>query len=150
MADPGPKPTMDYWHVYTTPQGESRQEKFQLSDFKLKGVGPDVTPQWNDAMEVVPSSVTFTVLPIGWVGDWHENPRPQWITVLSGRWFVETMDGHRVEMGPGELMFGEDQGTRPREGRKGHLSGTVGDKPCTMMVTGLHIPPTVDQPGRFK
>ena len=39
------------------------------------------------------------------------------------------MDGHRVEMGPGDLMMGEDQYTRERDGRKGHLSGTVGDRP---------------------
>ena len=38
------------------------------------------------------------------------------------------MDGQRVEMGPGELSFGEDQGTkRDAKGRHGHLSGTVGD-----------------------
>ena len=60
------------------------------------------------------AEMLVTVLPVGWVGDWHENPRPQWIIPLSGRWFVETMDGARVEMGPGEMSFGEDQGTRPR------------------------------------
>ena len=57
------------------------------------------------------------------------------------------MDGTRVEMGPGELMMGEDQHTT---GGKGHRSGTVGDEPCTMIVTGLDVAPTVDQPGRFK
>ena len=56
------------------------------------------------------------------------------------------MDGVRVEMGPGELMMGEDQGTN---GSKGHRSGTVGDEPCTMIVTALHVAPTVGQPGRF-
>ena len=50
-----------------------------------------------------------TVQPVGWVGTWHENPEPQWIIPLSGRWFVESMDGERVEMGPGEISFGEDQ-----------------------------------------
>lgn len=149
MADSGPKPTIGYWHVYTDADGSSAQKKFALSAFELTGVGPDVAPQWNDKMEPAPAGVTFTVLPTGWIGKWHENPRPQWIAVLSGRWFVETMDGHRVEMGPGELMFGEDQNTTPREGRKGHLSGTVGNEPCTMMVTGLHVAPTVNRPGRF-
>jgi hypothetical protein len=60
------------------------------------------------------------------------------------------MDGHRVEMGPGELMMGEDQNTKERDGKKGHLSGTVGDEPCTMIVTGLQVEPTANQPGRFK
>jgi hypothetical protein len=47
------------------------------------------------------ATVFVTVLPVGWIGDWHENPRPQWIIPLSGRWFVESMDGIRIEIGPG-------------------------------------------------
>ena len=148
-ADPKP-PELHYWHVYTDRDGTSRQVQVPLTAFRFEGIGSGVAPQWNDKMEPAPSLVTFTVLPVGWIGDWHENPRPQWIAVLSGRWFVETMDGHRVEMGPGELMMGEDQGTTARDGRKGHLSGTVGNEPCTMIVTGLEVTPTVDQPGRFK
>lgn len=150
MAGSGPKPTMDYWHVFTNADGASEQKRFALENFELKGVNPDVEPQWNDKMEKTSAQVTFTVLPVGWVGEWHENPKPQWICICSGRWFVETMDGHRVEMGPGELMMGEDQHTRERDGRKGHLSGTVGDVACTMIVTGLDVTPTVNQPGRFK
>ena len=62
----------------------------------------------------------FTVQPVGWVGDWHENPAPQWIVVLSGRWFIESMDGTRIEQGPGEFSFGEDQGCTETAGKKGH------------------------------
>jgi quercetin dioxygenase-like cupin family protein len=144
------RPSMAYWHVYVDEDGISRQQRCDLTRFTFEGIGADVAPQWNDRMEKSQAGVTFTVLPVGWVGDWHENPRPQWIAVLSGRWFVETMDGTRVEMGPGELMFGEDQNTREHDGRKGHLSGTVGDEPCTMIVTGLDVRPTVNQPGRFR
>ena len=150
MVDAGPTPSLRYWHVYTNADGISAQKQFELSRFELQGIGPAVLPQWNDKMEPTNAVVTFTVLPVGWVGDWHENPRPQWIAILSGRWFVETMDGHRVEMGPGELMMGEDQNTKEFDGRKGHLSGTVGDAPCAMIVTGLNVPPTVNQPGRFR
>ncbi len=147
MSDASDTPVMPYWHVYVDDEGTSRQERFTLSAFELKGINPSVAPQWNDKMEPSEAGVTFTVLPVGWIGEWHENPKPQWIAILSGRWFVETMDGTRVEMGPGELMMGEDQGT---SGRKGHRSGTVGDTPCTMIVTGLDVAPTVNQPGRFK
>ena len=150
MSDTKTKPSMPYWHVYTDADGVSRQQRFQLTNFELKGVDAHTAPQWNDKMEATKAAVTFTVLPVGWVGEWHENPRPQWIAVLSGRWFVETMDGHRVEMGPGELMMGEDQNTKTRDGHKGHLSGTVGDEPCTMIVSGLDVTPTINQPGRFK
>lgn len=60
---------------------------------------------------------------------------PQWIVPLSGRWFVETMDGKRVEMGPGELSFGNDQNTRvDAQGRRGHRSGAVGNQPAVIML----------------
>ena len=150
MTEAAAKPKMPYWHVFVDDEGVSRQQRFELSNFELKGIDATVEPQWNDKMDPVKAGVTFTVLPVGWVGDWHENPKPQWIAILSGRWFVETMDGHRVEMGPGELMMGEDQNTKERDGRKGHKSGTVGDEPCSMIVTGLDVTPTVNRPGRFK
>jgi hypothetical protein len=44
---------------------------------------------------------------------------------LTGRRFVESVDGHRVEMGAGEISFGADQNAKETEGRKGHLSGVV-------------------------
>ena len=150
MTEAASKPKMPYWHVYVDDEGMSRQQRFELSNFELKGIDATVEPQWNDKMDPSKAGVTFTVLPVGWVGDWHENPKPQWIAILSGRWFVETMDGQRVEMGPGELMMGEDQNTKERDGRKGHRSGTVGSEPCTMIVTGLDVTPTVNKPGRFE
>ena len=60
---------------------------------------------------------------------------------LSGRWFVESMDGQRIEMGPGELSFGVDLGTRELNGRKGHLSGTVGDQPAVLWLIQLDQAP---------
>jgi len=57
----------------------------------------------------------------------------------------------RVEMGPGEFELGEDQGCRAdAEGCRGHLSGTVGDEPCVLMVVGLDVAPTVAQPCRVR
>ena len=91
----------------------------------------------------------FTVQPVGWVGEWHENPAPQWIVVLSGRWWIESMDGTRIEQGPGEFSFGEDQGCTARDGRKGHRSGTIGSVPAVLMTVQLHVPPT-RLPCRFK
>jgi hypothetical protein len=81
------------------------------------------------------------VLPAGWIGEWHENPAPQWILPISGQWWVEAMDGTRVEMGPGEFSFGEDQGCRESNGRKGHRSGTIGNEPAVLMTVQLHRPP---------
>lgn len=82
-------------------------------------------------------TVLVTVLPVGWEGTWHENPKPQWIIPLSGQWFVESMDGTRAEMGTGELSFGADQNCREVQGKRGHRSGTVGDIPAVLMLVQL-------------
>ena len=99
-------------------------------------------PQWNDKQSKTEATVVFTVQPVGWVGDWHENPAPQWIIVLSGRWWIESMDGTRIEQGPGEFSFGEDQGSKKdAQGRKGHRSGTIGDEPAVLMTVQIHVGP---------
>ena len=144
-------PTIDYWHVWTDSEGVSHQSRCQIQNFILKSIAPPASPQWLDKLDTVGATITFTVQPVGWMGTWHENPKPQWIIPLSGRWFVETMDGHRVEMGAGEISFGEDQGTKAdAQGNKGHLSGTVGDVPAVIMIVQLEENPTIGQACRFK
>lgn len=148
MSDAGPKPSVPYWHLYADREGVSRQRRCTLTHYELKGVGP-AEPQWNNKMLRVESTVVFTVQPAGWVGDWHENPAPQWIIVLSGRWFIESMDRMRIEQGPGEFSLGEDQNCIEKDGRKGHRSGTLGDQPCCLMTVQLHVEPT-REPCRFR
>jgi hypothetical protein len=139
-APAGPRPSVPYWHLHVDAGGVSRLTRCALTEYVLKGVGP-ADPQWNDSMERGEATVVFTVQPVGWVGDWHENPAPQWIVVLSGRWWVEAMDGTRIEQGPGEFSFGEDQGCEVKDGRKGHRSGVIGDEPCRLMTVQLHTDP---------
>ena len=135
-------PRVPYWHIWTDENGVSRQQRCELSEFELKGVGA-AAPQWNNKQPPGEATVVFTVQPVGWVGEWHENPAPQWIVPLSGRWWVESMDGTRVEMGPGEMSLGEDQGcTMDEHGRRGHRSGTIGDEPAVLMTVQLHVPPS--------
>ena len=141
-SDPsGPRPRVPYWHLWTDADGVSHQAECALTEFVLKGVGA-ADPQWNNQQPTASSTVVFTVQPVGWVGTWHENPAPQWIVVLSGRWWIESMDGTRIEQGPGEFSFGEDQGcTESPDGRKGHRSGTIGDQPAVLMTVRLHVEP---------
>src|SRR5262249_56406378 len=109
-----------------------------MTRFELKSMQPPADPQWQGERYHDCMTTMVTVQPVGWVGQWHENPAPQWIIPLSGRWFVETMDGHRVEMGPGDASLGEDQGSKPdAAGHVGHLSGTRGDAPITLMFVQL-------------
>ena len=128
------KPQLAYWHVWTDAQGRSRQSRCLMSEFQLSSISAPAAPQWQGSKVRSETTVMVTVLPRGWVGTWHENPKPQWIVPLSGRWFVESMDGQRTEMGPGEISFGADQNTCEHEGKKGHLSGTVGDAPAVLLL----------------
>ena len=145
------KPEQTYWHVWTDDEGVSHQTQCKLTNFKQESMGGDAAPQWNNHLLSADAKILFTEMPVGWVGEWHENPKPQWIIPLSGRWFVETMDGVRVEMGAGEVSFGGDQNTKPnREGHKGHLSGTVGDEPAKVMIVQLNGDrPIGTKPGDF-
>ena len=130
---PADRPTLGYWRLWTD-DGVSRQDLCQMTAFELKSIGSGADPQWQGTAITKSTTVMTTVLPVGWTGDWHENPRPQWIVPLSGRWFVESMDGARVEFGPGDLSFGGDQGCRELDGKRGHRSGTVGDTPAVLML----------------
>lgn len=134
-------PKIGYWHLWSDTDGVSHQVHCELAHFELQGVG-DATPQWNDKQASGDATMVFVVLPAAWVGEWHENPAPQWIVPLSGRWFVESMDGTRVEFGPGELSLGEDQGCiQDAHGHKGHRSGTLGDQPAVLMTVQRHVSP---------
>ena len=132
------KPTLSYWHVWTDENGVSHQTKSIITSFEKESMTGDIEPQWNNHLLSSKSKVLFSELPVEWIGEWHENPKPQWIIPISGRWYVETMDGHRVEMGPGDVSFGGDQNTKPDEqGHKGHLSGTIGKEPAQLMIIQL-------------
>lgn len=133
------QPEQSYWHVWTDDEGVSHQTRCQLTNFKQESMGGDAAPQWNNHLLSADTTILFAEMPVGWVGEWHENPKPQWIIPLSGRWFVETMDGMRVEMGVGEVSFGGDQNTKPnQQGHFGHLSGTVGSEPAKVMIVQLN------------
>jgi hypothetical protein len=144
-------PAQSYWHVWTDENGISHQTKALLTSFEKESMGGDIEPQWNNHLLKSQSAILFSEQPIGWIGEWHENPKPQWIITLSGRWFVETMDGHRVEMGPGDVSFGGDQNTKANEqGHKGHLSGTVSNEPAKLMIIQiLDNDYTGAKPGEF-
>ncbi|MBZ9764314.1 cupin domain-containing protein [Mesorhizobium sp. CA8] len=135
-------PAVPYWHLWTDADGISHQSRCAMTEFDLESIKPPAEPQWQGWRASGRMTVLLTVLPVGWIGTWHENPKPQWIVPLSGRWFVESMDGARVEMGPGELSFGGDQNCRQTDGKRGHRSGTVGDEPAALIVIQLEDAPT--------
>ncbi len=150
-APPVPAQPLQYWHVWVDAAGQTHQSRCRFENFSTLPLGKGVAPVFGDTLPDTPAHVVIAQFPKGWVGAWHPNPKPQWIVPLSGRWFVETTDGHRVEMGPGEASFGEDQSSRPdRAGHVGHLSGTLGDAPITLMFVQVDAKPAHDDACRLK
>ena len=142
-------PTVPYWHLWTDAQGVSHQTRCTLTEFEFRSMQPPADPQWQGKRTSGAMTVLITVQPVGWIGTWHENPQPQWIVPLSGRWFVESMDGARVEMGSGEIAFGGDQHCCDVDGRRGHRSGSVGDVPAVLMVIQFDDAPAPASPCAF-
>jgi len=144
-------PKLPYWHLWTDDEGISRHTLCEFSAFENAALGPGDSPQWNNTL-VDNANAFLTVLPVGWVAGWHMNHVPKWIFTLSGRWYVESMDGVRVEMGPGEYCFGGDQNAKTdAEGRVGHLSGMIGDEPCVQLILQRNDDAwTALRPGAFK
>ena len=144
------KPTLRYWHLWTDTGGVSHQTQCAMTNFDLKSIQPPAAPQWQGEKTSDAMTVMVTVLPVGWIGEWHENPKPQWIIPLSGHWFVEAMDGTRVEMGSGEISFGGDQNCRQTDGKRGHRSGTMGDVPAVLMIVQFDNAPAPSSPCAFR
>ncbi len=140
-------PTVGYWHLWADEEGVTHQNSCRLEAFEKKTFAPPSPDMWVKRLTDNVDDITILVLQPGWSGGWHRNPRAQWIVPLAGAWFVESMDGTRVEMGPGEASFGEDQLARPdAEGREGHRSGVVGEVPCVLMLVQVSDPPTAGRP----
>ena len=154
IASPGfaaaPEPRIPYWHLWTDKAGRSQMTMCEVSSFVLQSMNKPAAPVWQHRLPER-ATVTFSVRPPGWTGTWHEDPHVEFVVPLKGSWFVQGMDGKRVVMGPGTVFLGEDLNTRPdAQGRKGHLSGTVGDAPVTLMIVSLEAKPTIDQPCHVK
>lgn len=132
-------PSISYMAMRMDQEGLSTAVLCELEGLSLASLGGKASPIWMKQFAGNPISVWFTVLPIGWVGDWHESPAPQWVCAISGHWWIETADGKRIEMGPGEIHWGQDQGTK---GDRGHRSGQSGPEPCVQLMVRYANTPT--------
>jgi len=142
--NPSTPPRVPYWRVWRDADGISHQGQAWLDSFQILHLAEGIRSIWRTPTQEGVTGIVLIKVEPDVDYDWHENPVPQWIVPLSGRWFVETMDGHRIEMGPGELSFGGDQGCRSTEGRLGHRSGALDGQPAMLMLIQLErIPPEV-------
>lgn len=124
-------PRIPFLHMKTAEKGGSTIQYEELDGFIRRVVSGDTDPIWMRHVNGEVIDAWFTILPVGWRGDWHESPEPQWVIPLSGRWYIETQDGKRIEMGPGDIHWGADISLT---GNNGHRSGQVGDEPCVQLL----------------
>lgn len=108
-----PKPDFWYWDNWTDNAGLSHMTRCPVTSFDLKSMSPPADPQFQAKQPQGSAQVILTEQPAGWKGAWHEDPKPQWMIPLKGTWFVQAMDGQRVNLGPGDVSLGEDQNTKP-------------------------------------
>ena len=124
-----------YWHLWCDSDGSSRLDRGAFGDLRLAAVAEGAVPILEQSVgSADPASIDLAVVRSGVIGEWHETPRPLWGVVLSGRFFLEVMDGTRVELVAGDLFLGMDQGTHAAHGRRGHRSGAVGDDDVTLLM----------------
>jgi hypothetical protein len=79
----GHDPSVPYWHVWTDENGVSRQDRCELSDFRFESISNGAESSWIDRLSSSGTHMIVMVLPVGWVGEWHENPKPQWMMPIS-------------------------------------------------------------------
>ena len=126
-------PSMPFWEMKTGPDGRSTIDQQWLNGFVQRSVSGDAAPSWMRAFDGKVKTIWFNVLPEGWEGVWHPSPALQWVVPLSGHWFIETQDGTRVEMGPGDIHWGADVASG-NNNAIAHLSGVIGDAPCVQLM----------------
>jgi hypothetical protein len=128
------QPGVKFLTLLTDTDGKSTLGEDRLTGFVERSLGGKAAPLWMKVFQGDLDKVVFTILPAGWTGEWHESPGPQWVVALSGRWFIETQDGKRIEMNAGEIHWGADQGTATIGGNTGHRSGALGDDDCVLLM----------------
>ena len=130
--DPARPPSVPFWEMKPGADGRSTIDQQWLAGFVQQSVGGKAAPGWMREFDGKVKTIWFNVLPAGWVGEWHPSPALQWVVPLSGRWYIETQDGTRVEMGPGDIHWGADVATAGQQ--IAHLSGVLGDAPCVHLM----------------
>lgn len=116
-----------YWKLYADKDGEThlKEEEFVM---KNTDYSPPAPPVWVAPRSRATGS-TVVAFPVGWYGDYHPAPKPQWMIILKGTMEVEVSDGTKQIYPAGSFAFLDDKGS------KGHISRNVGDEVAVVWVT---------------
>lgn len=84
------RPAISYWRLWTDRNGVSHQNRCQLTNFEFESISNGAAPSWIDKMSTMGATVLVVVQPVGWVGEWHENPKPQILRCVHSLWSYRT------------------------------------------------------------
>ena len=118
---------LKYVKLYADKDGEThlKEEEFTLAHADYS---PPAPPIWVGPRTRA-TGTTVVAFPVGWYGDFHPAPKPQWMMIMSGSLEVEVSDGEKQTYHAGTIAFLDDRGS------KGHISRNVGDEVAIVMVT---------------
>jgi hypothetical protein len=102
--------------IFTGPDGQTHAEDITIS---LKPSGP-LGAMRSDMLPI--TGVQFGRNPAGWVLDWHNAPRRQYVITLSGTQEIEMGGGKKIRIGPGHILLAEDLTG------KGHITRVIGSE----------------------
>ena len=89
-------------------------------------------PGYQVSTPIAVSEARFSMMPPGFVADWHPAPRRQYSVHLSGELEVGTGDGQVSRIAPGTIVLLEDVSGQ------GHRTRVVGEQPVVTVF--LHLP----------
>ena len=137
------KASIDYWHLWTGHDGKSHLTKCAMTSFAQQSA--------NQQLQIKQPGHANLIFAYNPKGDWHENPKVQWVMPVQGSLFIEAQDGTKVTLAPGSLYLGEDLNTSPdAEGHKGHVSANKGQGPLVLLIAQLDASPTIEEPCHIK
>jgi hypothetical protein len=114
--------------IYADAAGRSHMDEVSI-ELEETGFAQSV-PDFQVSAAIPVAHARFSVMPPGWVGEWHPAPRRQYSLHLAGKLEVEVADGSIGRFGPGSIVLLEDVFGQ------GHRTRVVGDE----AVVGVFLP----------
>lgn len=136
-----PNNKIGYESLYNDANGVTHQAYCELDKLSFQNFSVGGAPELVSTDDMKTTRYVFNIMPVGWAGTWHKSPSAQWVIPVSGHWYIETMDHHRVKFGPGDLSFGYDIDAVQQDGKIGHISGTLGNEPAKVLVVQVNSLP---------
>ncbi len=109
--------------LYAGPDGQTHAEKIEV---KLLPSALRAGLEESETRKV--SGAQFFRWPRGYVWDWHNAARAQYVITLSGRGEVELAGGQKIMLNPGQIVLAEDVTG------KGHITRSIGSEDLVLLI----------------